>query len=606
MRLTHSSTHLRDDVARWQTLAPLEPPRPEPEPAPPPALVHAVERPGVFAAALRVLLQDVGSTAIDATVLHGFAGTGKTALAVQLCRDERVRNAFPDGVVWVRVGVDVQDPRPLLEAVQRALGGLTGRVDSVERARGALATLLERRSVLVVLDDVWTYGQVAPFVVDAPRSRLLVTSRTRVLGPELGARQLEVPAMTSVEAAELLAKWAGRSDPAMPAIAERLHRLPIALRVAGALLVRETSGAAWLARLEHASRITTSTAAAGDRDRDVAACLDLSVHELAHERRQPPGPDDRPLYDALGIFEQDIAIPCAVIERLWRALEPGRPAGHGARLFSELDELGLVDRAGDAIAMHDLLVDHCRVRLGGRFGAMHERLLASYRPDGTLPWSSVADDGYLYEHLAWHLAATRGPRALAELLRRGRAGHRRRNRMVIARAAARRPGARLPWPRRLAADAFAPALASRRHARYGLMLGEPRAASAAVRRRRSMLGRWCGWACGYRRAMPLGTGMGALVGPSERADGVWCCSAQRRPGASCSERWPSARSRTRSPPQCRKTSTNWAQRIARAHCRGRRPGCTRLLTPPARIADLERCATRCPMCSLVCPGLSGR
>src|SRR2546423_1777348 len=36
--------------------------------------------------------------------LHGMGGIGKSVLAAAAARDRRVREAFPDGVVWVTVG----------------------------------------------------------------------------------------------------------------------------------------------------------------------------------------------------------------------------------------------------------------------------------------------------------------------------------------------------------------------------------------------------------------------------------------------------------------------------------------------------------------------
>jgi hypothetical protein len=425
---------LRRDLARWRDLPVIGAPVAGTKPERPPSIVHEVLRPAVAAKALMLLLQEVQTRAIDTTVLHGFPGTGKTALAAQLCADERVRDAFPDGVVWLPTGRDARDPRIAMQALSEALGETMALAASVERGRGALATLLGQRSVLVVLDDVWDLEQVEPFIVDAPRSRLLVTSRTRVLGPELGARQLEVPAMTGAEAAELLARWAGRADPALPAIAERLHRLPIALRIAGPLLAREPDGADWLARLEHESQLTTGTRAAGDRERDLDACLELSVRELAHERTRPPRPDDRPLFEARGIFETDTPIPCAVVKRLWHALEPARPAADWVHLLAELDELGLVDRTRDVLGMHDLLFDYCRVRIGSRAAELHERLLASYRPERSQSWSTVDDDGYLYDHLAYHLGQTHDKEAIAALLSEDDAAGSGRNAWYQARA----------------------------------------------------------------------------------------------------------------------------------------------------------------------------
>src|SRR6185436_12805657 len=37
------------------------------------------------------------------TAIHGAGGFGKTALAIELCYDERIREKYPDGTLWVQM-----------------------------------------------------------------------------------------------------------------------------------------------------------------------------------------------------------------------------------------------------------------------------------------------------------------------------------------------------------------------------------------------------------------------------------------------------------------------------------------------------------------------
>jgi hypothetical protein len=41
------------------------------------------------------------------TALRGAGGFGKTALAQKLCQDQRVRAAYPDGILWTTMGEDI-------------------------------------------------------------------------------------------------------------------------------------------------------------------------------------------------------------------------------------------------------------------------------------------------------------------------------------------------------------------------------------------------------------------------------------------------------------------------------------------------------------------
>ncbi len=41
------------------------------------------------------------------TAIHGAGGFGKTALAIELCYDEQIRERFPDGILWTTMGEEI-------------------------------------------------------------------------------------------------------------------------------------------------------------------------------------------------------------------------------------------------------------------------------------------------------------------------------------------------------------------------------------------------------------------------------------------------------------------------------------------------------------------
>lgn len=132
-------------------------------------------------------LTGAGSQAVALTTgLVGAGGFGKTMLAARACQDRTVRRRFPGGVCWVTVGRDV-DGEGLAQRISEAvwnLGGEGRTFASVEEAGRALAgALAARRRMLLVADDLWTGGQLAPFVTAGQAGRLLVTTRRPACWP---------------------------------------------------------------------------------------------------------------------------------------------------------------------------------------------------------------------------------------------------------------------------------------------------------------------------------------------------------------------------------------------------------------------------------------
>jgi hypothetical protein len=173
----------------------------------------------------------------------------------------------------------------------------------------------------------------------------------------------------------------------------RLGLLPLAVKLAGAQL-RSESAASWLAAFDARKLISKRPEDVSDSLPD---SLGLSLKALPSDARE--------LYALLAIFRPGEPIQLRAIERLWAALKGLRPQDT-LRLLDDLESRALVEidesPAAYTVELHDLLRDLLFAELGEeRRADAHRALLAAYGcSDG---WRAAEDDGYLYDHLVYHL-----------------------------------------------------------------------------------------------------------------------------------------------------------------------------------------------------------
>jgi hypothetical protein len=217
----------------------------------------------------------------------------------------------------------------------------------------------------------------------------------------LGFDTVSVPPLEKHDAIALLDRWSAHAiadEAAKERIVHRLGYLPLAIRLAGPQL-RHTPPHDWLRRFD--IRRLASTRPSGELHDSLEATFALGLEDLPADMRQ--------FYLKLSIFREDEPIPTFVAARLWKG------DGDFDEVAADLTDRALVDlQPGETTSMtlHDLVRADLAARLGVQAMAdAHMELVSAYRLKRPgLGWHTAPDDGYLYDHLAYHLSGA-GARA---------------------------------------------------------------------------------------------------------------------------------------------------------------------------------------------------
>lgn len=310
---------------------------------------------------------------VSVAAVNGVAGVGKTALVVQAAR--ALQADRPDACLFVDLHghSEGRSPLPPARALRRLLRALGADEDSDDPDELAASWRAATASVrlLLVLDDAAAAEQVRPLLPSGPGSTVLLTSRRRLAGLDVG-RRLSLEPLDVQDAEELLARIVGRAradrEPrSVRELARLCDRLPLALRIAGARLQNRPmwTFAYLVARLtDGGHRLRELTA----EDRSVEAAFRLSYDQLPAAAKRAfralgrsPGPefDHLTLATLLDCTQQDAE---HAMESLVDASLLHQPtAGH--------------------YRLHDLVAAYARrvasEDQGGRFGPS-ERLVLSF------------------------------------------------------------------------------------------------------------------------------------------------------------------------------------------------------------------------------------
>ncbi|HSS52488.1 MAG TPA: TIR domain-containing protein [Thermoanaerobaculia bacterium] len=373
---------------------------------PPEEFIHRSEHEKVLEALCpRSSIDPASPSAGITTALRGAGGFGKTSLAQAICFDENVRRQYPDGILWTTMG-DQLDPEGRLSRVLDLIRWWTDTeppgFKDLQAAGAKLREILKGRRVLLVVDDVWSLADLAPFQGLGDGAAILVTTRDSQTLPASSVR-IEVDALASREAVSLLQSElpAGQEND-FASLAARLGEWPLLLKLVNRQL-REMVEEDGLALADALAEIWQALEAEGfsafnrddPEDRHAAADLALGV-SLA---RLSSAEQERFL--RLAVFPEDADVPLAVLEGFW-----GSGRFETQRLCRRLHDLSLLlrfDRKEGTVRLHDVFRQILIQRRKAELPALHQELLETLKP-ASGAWADLpVQESYLWRRLADHL-----------------------------------------------------------------------------------------------------------------------------------------------------------------------------------------------------------
>ena len=315
----------------------------------PPLPPSFVNRPELSEPVVQKLLSSSGMMAL--TALEGMAGVGKSVLALGICHDERIRARFSDGIIWLDIGKEEKVSKE--DRIKRIAEAFNEKFSKY--CEETYRTLFADRSVLVVLDDVWTQDAIEPLLINSARSRLLYTSRDKRLAGPLGAENFEVGTLDWGQARKFLAIWSGHQKEQLPEpyasdILTECKGLTLALAMVGAAL-KGKPDSRWeylLADLKKARLRELGVRPVRYQYQNLHSSIAVSIDALE--------PDTKKQYLKLAILLEDMRAHPALLRVLW---------GGDERAVDDLMDL-FVDRslasrdAQGGIHVHDLQLDYMR------------------------------------------------------------------------------------------------------------------------------------------------------------------------------------------------------------------------------------------------------
>jgi WD40 repeat protein len=395
-----------------------DPPARRPRPFAAPNLPSEfVPRPAKVEQLSSSLLGEDGGISVPAvTVVTGAGGFGKTTMAAAICRDERIRSAYDDGVLWLqfRPQVTATDVLILLND-QIAILDPDGPVfNDVTQASARFRDLISERQVLVVLDDVWSETYLHYFV--HPGTAYLITTRSEVVASRASGNRVSIQELAPNEATALLRRWIAQplstqEEATITELSAALGHWALLLELVGAevrsLIASGRSASHAMnhvqLRLNRRGYTYLDRQDGDNRNAAIAESLNASLRTLpdTHRRR----------FEELGVFPGDVVLPFATIGQLWRATGgyDDIDTEDALEALSRLALFTYYDPGKSQLRLHNIVHQVVAARLTSA-ATIHEQLLAAWGDLYALP------DQYAWRFVGHHLRASNAGDHMRRLL----------------------------------------------------------------------------------------------------------------------------------------------------------------------------------------------
>lgn len=279
-------------------------------------------------------------------VLWGPGGVGKTTLATQLT--QFLTDRFPDGIIWIPVQVD-DTVHYIQDTIADSLGITLDGNSLAKRAR-KLHSRLRKKQCLLVFDDIWEIPDLIHLRLDSETCQTLYTTRDAKVAEILETTLIPIQGLTEPESSTLLTKWAGYEVEAK-ALITRLGGLPLALRLAGALLQAGLSITELLTAIEeeHANLNLLDLNDPQTRLESLTLCFDITYQQLSTTTQIR--------FLQLGHFI-NTSLDKTAVSVVW-----GTNKWETFITLRELGRFALLEQKDQGLEIHALLLDYARQKL---------------------------------------------------------------------------------------------------------------------------------------------------------------------------------------------------------------------------------------------------
>lgn len=365
---------------------------------------------------------DISTTVGVTAALRGAGGFGKTTLALAACHEDSVRQKFPDGILWVTVGEQL-DGAALAAVINDLSEMLSGRRPSLtmpEQAGQHFAQVIGNRRLLLVLDDVWRLTQLSPFSYGGGRCVRLVTTRNRNLIAS-DSESIVVDSMNAGQARQLLTHdlgtvphqdWLLAYTAGWPVLISQVNALLRRYRASGQDLdaaVRRAQAA-----LTYGGPTALDLASPAARAEAISLTVEASLAALADAR---DGEKRLAQFLSLAVFREDESIPVEILAMMWADSDRDLPRDQ-LLLSAERFCLDLVDyslaqeyRAAEGrLILHDVMHKFLVHKVRNALKDYHRELVEVARRHFAFAreewWELPIECAYLWNRLPWHLSET--------------------------------------------------------------------------------------------------------------------------------------------------------------------------------------------------------